>query len=143
MSNSRWSKWSSGSGEQKLGFGKFLKEADQVGGNHTAPGSGETPAQKAKRLGLVSDGHGAYADPKSGQIVAKTINGELVFYDQGAGGGATSDGEGGTHSPQVHPPPPIVTPRLAWLSCLLPNLRPPKTRHWFLTTFLQLPFQLH
>ena len=74
MSNSRWSKWSSGSGEQKLGFGKFLKEADQVGGNPTAPGSGETPAQKAKRLGLVSDGHGACTTP-GGQIVVKTING--------------------------------------------------------------------
>ena len=96
MSNSRWSKWSSGSKEQKLGFSKFFQEAqEQPGGNPTGPGAVETPAQKAKRLGLVSDGHGAYADPGTGQIVAKTINGELVFYDQGAGGGATSDGEGG------------------------------------------------
>ena len=99
MSNSRWSKWSSGSQEQKLGFSKFFKEAqEQPGGNPTGTGL-ETPAQKAKRLGLVSDGHGAYSDPNTGQVVAKTINGELVFYDQGATGGATSDGEGGNYSP--------------------------------------------
>lgn len=100
MSNSRWSKWSSGSQEQKLGFSKFFQEAqEQPGGNPTGPGSVETPAQKAKRLGLVSDGHGAYSDPNSGQVVAKTVNGELVFYDQGAGGGAASDSEGGTFNP--------------------------------------------
>ena len=99
MSNSRWSKWSSGSQEQKLGFSKFFKEAqEQPGGNPTGTGL-ETPAQKAKRLGLVSDGHGAYSDPNTGQVVAKTVNGELVFYDQGATGGATSDGEGGDYSP--------------------------------------------
>lgn len=96
MSNSRWSKWSSGSKEQKLGFSKFLKEAqEQPGGNPTGTGI-ETPAQKARRLGLVSDGHGAYSDPGTGQVVAKTINGELVFYDRGATGGVASDGEGGS-----------------------------------------------
>lgn len=99
MSNSRWSKWSSGSQEQKLGFSKFFKEAqEQPGSNPTGTGL-ETPAQKAKRLGLVSDGHGAYSDPNTGQVVAKTVNGELVFYDRGATGGATSDGEGGNYTP--------------------------------------------
>ena len=91
---SRWSHWSSGS-EKKLGFGSFLKEADEIGGNPTSPASGETPAQKAERLGLISDGHGSYLDPNTQQIVARTVNGELVFYDQGPGGGAASDGEGG------------------------------------------------
>ena len=91
---SRWSHWSSGS-EKKLGFGSFLKEADEIGGNPTSPASGETPAQKAERLGLISDGHGSYLDPNTQQVVARTVNGELVFYDQGPGGGAASDGEGG------------------------------------------------
>ena len=50
---------------------------------------------KAERLGLISDGHGSYMDPQTNQIVARTVNGELVFYDGGAGEGATSDGEGG------------------------------------------------
>jgi hypothetical protein len=100
MSNSRWSRWIPSTGEKKLGFSSFfsegkkmLQEADQVGGNPTA--AGETPAQKAQRMGLVSDGHGAYTDPNTGQVVARTINGELVFYDGGAGGGVASDGEGG------------------------------------------------
>ena len=93
MSDSRWSKWSKGS-EQKLGFGSFFKEAsDSV--NPTGPGSGETPAEKAAREGLVSDGHGAYRDPNTGQIVARTVNGELVYVERGEGMGATSDGEGG------------------------------------------------
>ena len=96
MSKSRWSKWSAGSGEKKLGFGNFFTEAqEQYGVNPTNPASGETPAQKAKRLNLVSDGHGAYSDPNTGEVVAKTVNGELVFYDGGPGGGAASDGEGG------------------------------------------------
>lgn len=95
MSDSRWSRWAGGS-EKKAGFSSFLKEAEeQHGTNPTGPASGETPAMKAKRMGLVSDGHGAYADPQTGEIVARTVNGELVFYDGGPGGGAASDGEGG------------------------------------------------
>ena len=93
MSNSRWSKWSSGSKEQKLGFSKFLKKHKNnlVATRHQYRNS----ALKARRLGLVSDGHGAIPDPGTGQVVAKTINGELVFYDRGATGGVASDGEGG------------------------------------------------
>jgi len=95
MSESRWSRWG-GSSKKKNGFSSFLKEAqDQHGVNPTGPASGETPAMKAKRMGLVSDGHGAYSDPQTGEVVARTVNGELVFYDGGAGGGASSDGEGG------------------------------------------------
>ena len=95
MSESRWSRWSSGSQPKKLGFNKFFTEAqDQIGSNPTGNGL-ETPAQKAQRMGLQSDGHGAYSDPQTGEVVARTVNGELVFYDGGAGGGAASDGEGG------------------------------------------------
>ena len=94
MSDSRWSRWGK-SPEKKLGFGNFLREAEeQHGHNPTADGI-ETPAQKASRMGLVSDGHGAYADPQTGEVVARTVNGELVFYDGGSGGGVASDGEGG------------------------------------------------
>ena len=88
MSESRWSRWVDHS-PKKMGFSSFLKEA-----NPTGTGV-ETPAEKAKRLNLQSDGHGSYIDPKTGQIVARTVNGELVFYDDGPTGGATSDGEGG------------------------------------------------
>ena len=97
MSKSRWSNWSTGSEAKPLGFAAFMAEAavDQPGGNPTGPGSQETPAQKAERMGLISDGHGSYMDPNTNEIVARTVNGELVFYDGGAGGGATSDGEGG------------------------------------------------
>ena len=96
MSESRWSHWSHGS-EKKLGFAAFISEAtkQQPGGNPTGPGSEETPAQKAERMGLISDGHGSYLDPNTQKIVARTVNGELVFYDGGEGGGAASDGEGG------------------------------------------------
>ena len=76
-------------------FSNFINEAQEaLGSNPTGPGGVETPAQKAARLGLVSDGHGSFSD-NTGKIVARTINGELVFYDGGAGGGATSDSEGG------------------------------------------------
>lgn len=100
MSKSRWSNWSTGSSKSKLGFSSFLSEAavDQPGGNPTGPGSDETPAQKAERLGLISDGHGSYMDPQTNEIVARTVNGELVFYDGGPGGGAASDGEGGANA---------------------------------------------
>ena len=101
MSESRWSNWSTGSEKKKMGFGSFLSEAvqDMPGGNPTSSSAGETPAQKAKRLNLVSDGHGSYMDPNTNEIVARTVNGELVFYDGGPGGGATSDGEGGGDTP--------------------------------------------
>ena len=98
MSDSRWSNWSHGSEETKaLGFWFLMSEAakQQPGGNPTGPGSEETPAMKAERLGLISDGHGSYMDPNTQKIVARTVNGELVFYDGGEGGGAASDGEGG------------------------------------------------
>ena len=96
MSESRWSHWSHGT-EKRLDFSSFINEAakEQPGGNPTGAGSVEGPAAKAERLGLVSDGHGAYLDPNTQKVVARTVNGELVFYDGGEGGGAASDGEGG------------------------------------------------
>lgn len=97
MPESRWSRWVD-STPKKRGFSSFITEADQVGANPTGNGI-ETPGQKAARMGLQSDGHGSYIDPQTGQIVARTVNGELVFYDDGPTGGATSDGEGGEHIP--------------------------------------------
>ena len=43
-------------------------------------------------MGLQSNGKGGYTD-ESGQVVARTVNGELVFYD--GQGGAVTDGAGG------------------------------------------------
>lgn len=97
MSESRWSRWVDHS-PKKLGFSSFIKEA-KTGVNPTGTGI-ETPAQRAERMGLQSDGHGSYMDPNTGQIVARTINNELVFYDNGPTGGAVSDGEGGDYKPQ-------------------------------------------
>ena len=54
------------------------------------------PAERARSLGLQSNGKGGYIDPGSGQVVAQTVNGELVFYSQNrATGGAVSDSSGG------------------------------------------------
>jgi hypothetical protein len=53
---------------------------------------------------LQSDGSGNYIDPKSGQTVAKTVNGELVFYDNSrATGGAISDSSNGAELTQAAP----------------------------------------
>ena len=98
MSNSRWSRWVDNS-PKKLGFSSFIKEA-KTGVNPTGTGI-ETPAERAQRMGLQSDGHGSYMDPNTGQVVARTINNELVFYDNGPTGGAVSDGEGGDYKPET------------------------------------------
>ena len=77
---SRWAHWSKGNYEDKKGFTAFLAEQ-------------ETPAQMARRMGLQSDGSGGYIDPSTGQVVARTVNNELVFYDpQGGAISAQSDG---------------------------------------------------
>ena len=70
-----------------------MKEAIDSG-NPSGTGS-VSPAERARQLGLQSDGSGGYTD-ESGNVVARTVNNELVFYDQrGATGGVVSDGEGG------------------------------------------------
>ena len=62
------------------------------------------PAERARQLGLQSDGSGGYIDPETGQTVAKTVNGELVFYDNNrATGGAISDSSNGAQMTQAAP----------------------------------------
>lgn len=68
-----------------LTFRQFISEGE---GNPTPGGPQQTPEQKAKQMGLQSDGHGGYVDA-NGQLAAKTVNGELVFLD--AKGGVTDD----------------------------------------------------
>jgi hypothetical protein len=99
----RWSKWSRGT-ERKLSLDGFLKEAAPTDmGNPTGTGA-VSPAQRAAQLGLQSDGHGSYVDPATGQVVARTVNGELVFYDNSrASGGAIADGSGGAQLTQAAP----------------------------------------
>ncbi|NDB94314.1 MAG: hypothetical protein EB165_06710 [Euryarchaeota archaeon] len=62
--------------------------------------AGQKPAERARTMGLQSNGKGGYMDD-SGQVVARTVNGELVFYDDK--GGAVSDGAGGQHLTQSSP----------------------------------------
>ena len=101
MSQSRWAHWSRGT-EEKLGFSSFIKEATDTG-NPTGTGM-MSPADRARQLGLQSDGSGGYIDPKTGEVVAKTVNGELVFYDKrGASGGVVADGSGGEQLTQSQP----------------------------------------
>ena len=71
-------------------------------GNPTGEASGQTPADKARSMGLVSDGSGSYKDT-AGNTIARTVNNELVFYDSRAGGGAVSDGSGGAMITQSSP----------------------------------------
>ena len=52
-------------------FSKFLTEATQ-----------SQASMQAKKLNLKSDGHGGWLD-SSGEFVAKTEKGKLVFYDRG------------------------------------------------------------
>lgn len=106
---SRWATWSSGT-EIKKGFHNIFLEASGAitpaetdVGNPTGTGA-VSPSEKARQLGLQSNGHGSYLDPATGEIVARTVNGELVFYDhRGAGGGAVSDGSGGAALTQSAP----------------------------------------
>ena len=89
---SRWSTWSRGLEDKPRFLSNFVKEALDTGN----PSVGSSPAERARQLGLQSDGSGGYIDPETGQKVAATVNGELVFYDnRGQGGGAVSDGSGG------------------------------------------------
>ena len=98
---SRWSNWSSGTEERKLGFGAFIKESPPDIGN---PSAALGPAERAKQLGLQSNGRGGYIDPQTGQVVARTVNNELIFYDNNsATGGAIADSSGGAQLTQAQP----------------------------------------
>ena len=72
-------------------------------GNPSGAGTGMKPADRARSMGLQSNGRGGYVDPQSGQVVARTVNNELVFYDSRPGGGAVSDGAGGQAMAQQSP----------------------------------------
>ena len=61
----------------------------------------ESPAQMAQRMGLQSDGSGGYIDPSTGEVVARTVNNELVFYDPM--GGAISAQSDGAQLTQAQP----------------------------------------
>ena len=58
----------------------FLKEGPVDQARSANPtGNGQLdPATRAKQLGLQSNGKGGYVDPQTGQIVARTVNNELV-----------------------------------------------------------------
>lgn len=70
---------------ERVLFSQFIKEGI---GNPTPGGQQQSAKEKARQMGLQSDGHGGYVDA-SGNPVAKTVNGELVFFD--AQGGVTDD----------------------------------------------------
>ena len=100
MTESRWRNWSKGTVERR-GFKHFVTEADT--GNPTGSGM-ISPAERARQLGYQSDGSGGYIDPKTGQLAAKTVNGELVFYDnRGNSGGVIADGSGGEQLANAQP----------------------------------------
>ena len=94
---SRWSNWSRGTEPSRF-LSDFLKEGPVDQGRSANPtGNGSlSPADRAKQLGLQSNGKGGYVDPNTGQVVARTVNNELVFYSSAPGGGAVSDGSGGS-----------------------------------------------
>jgi hypothetical protein len=97
---SRWRRWSNS--EEKLGFSTFKESTLGDLGNPSAAAGG--PAERARQLGLQSNGKGGYIDPNTGQVVARTVNGELVFYDTNSpDGGAVSDGAGGRNLVQSQP----------------------------------------
>jgi hypothetical protein len=98
---SRWAHWSRGTEEKGMGFGSFLQEAPVNTGN---PSAAMGPSERAASLGLQSNGKGGYVDPNTGQVVARTVNNELIFYDSNrATGGAIADGDGGAALTQAQP----------------------------------------
>jgi len=98
---SRWSTWSRGLQERKVMFSDMKEAMATAAGN---PSAMVGPAERARQLGLQSDGSGGYIDPNTGQTVAKTVNGELVFYDNNrATGGAISDSSNGAQLTQDSP----------------------------------------
>jgi hypothetical protein len=76
---SRWERWTT-KPKQGMSLGGFIAEQ-------------QSPAEMAQSMGLQSDGSGGYIDPETGQIAARTVNNELVFYDPMGGAiSAQSDG---------------------------------------------------
>ena len=107
MTKSRWAEWTTVP-KKGLSLADFLKEEPIQGGQPVQTGNPtgtgiQSPSQKAREAGLQSDGHGGWIDPNTGQVVARTVQGELVWYDPGPGGGVISDGEGGQQLTQAAP----------------------------------------
>jgi hypothetical protein len=94
-------KWVAGPDGSNLTNEETMNEATTTG-NPTGTGL-QSPQEKAKAMGLQSDGHGGYRDSKTGQLVARTVNGELAFYDSGPSGGIVADGNGGAYVTQAQP----------------------------------------
>jgi len=94
---SRWSNYWSVSEERSKSYQTVLEDM----GN---PSAALGPAERARQLGLQSNGKGGYIDPGTGQVVARTVNNELVFYDNNAAtGGVISDGSDGAALTQAQP----------------------------------------
>ena len=84
---SRWGNWSRGVYEDKKSLSMFMEQ--------------QSPAEMAQSMGLQSDGSGGYIDPNTGEVVARTVNNELVFYDPM--GGAISAQSDGAQLTQAQP----------------------------------------
>ena len=84
---SRWERWAN-KPQKGNSLKSFIKEQ-------------QSPAELARSMGLQSDGSGGYIDPSTGEVVARTVNNELVFYDPM--GGAISAQSGGAELTQAQP----------------------------------------
>ena len=82
--------------------GQAQQAAKQTDMGNPTVASGMDPADRARSMGLQSDSKGGYRD-QAGNMVARTVNNELVFYDDGASGGVVSDGGGGMQLTQSSP----------------------------------------
>jgi len=117
-------------------FFQFLSEA-----------TASTAVQQAERMGLVSDNHGGWYDPKTGEFVAKTERGQLKFYNKrqrvGAKDPAQSEQEKNLsqstqepapqQEPQAQQPvemiPPEVEKTKGTLTIAFGRFNPPTTGH--------------
>lgn len=117
-------------------FFQFLSEA-----------SASTAVQQAQRMGLVTDGHGGWYDPKTKEFVAKTEKGQLKFYNKRQRVGAKDPSQSeqeknlsqSTQEPapqqqaQVAEKPPMVPPEVektkGTLTVAFGRFNPPTTGH--------------
>ena len=115
-------------------FSQFLSEAT-------------TAVQQAARMGLVSDGHGGWYDPKTKEFVAKTEKGQLKFYNKrqrvGQQDPPQTDKEKNLSQPSQEPAsqqkepaaekPPMVPPEVektkGTLTIAFGRFNPPTTGH--------------
>ena len=105
INDKKWVAGPDGSNLKNTSFDEMRRTMEQViseNGNPTGTGL-QSPGERAASMGLQSDGKGGYTDPKTGQVVARTVNNELVFYDTGPSGGVVADGNGGAYITQAQP----------------------------------------